>query len=366
MPDPPGYPVGMRAPPAPGPASHPSPQPAPAGSPDPAASTTVAAEPLLPAVLALVREGGTAGQIAARFRKETEDTSIPRIRAMLHDLAHLGLVRATSADGRRRRYVVTSLGEQALRVSLAGPSDAVARLEDLERLRTDLFATIAHDLRTPLTAVRTCAGLLLDAGAEAAPEQRRQLVESIVRNADRMQRLVEDVLDLSRFRAGRVQLQLRRFDARIIARDLAASIAPLAAQRRQHLAVDLPEMVPWVYADHRRIEQAVLNLLSNAQKFSPEGATMGLSVRAMGSEVQWRVSDHGPGIAPEDQARLFERFFVGASAEAAVGGTGLGLPTALAIAQAHGGRIDVDSALGQGSRFTLAVPAAGPPGADEP
>jgi signal transduction histidine kinase len=73
-----------------------------------------------------------------------------------------------------------------------------------------------------------------------------------------------------------------------------------------------------------------------------------------------------PGIAPEDQARLFERFFVGASAETAVGGTGLGLPTALAITQAHGGRIDVDSALGQGSRFTLAVPAAGPPGADEP
>jgi signal transduction histidine kinase len=116
-----------------------------------------------------------------------------------------------------------------------------------------------------------------------------------------------------------------------------------------------------VYGDHRRLEQALTNLLSNAHKFSPNGSAIQVQVAQLGQDVTWTVVDHGVGIGPEDQPRLFERFFSAPTDAAGQrAGTGLGLPLALAIAQAHGGGIDVESALGEGSTFTLRVPSAGP------
>jgi signal transduction histidine kinase len=122
----------------------------------------------------------------------------------------------------------------------------------------------------------------------------------------------------------------------------------------------------WVYGDHRRLERALTNLVSNAHKFSANGSPIRLRVSRHGADVAWTVSDRGLGIAPEDRPRLFERFFsspMDAAGQRA--GTGLGLPLALAIAQAHGGTIDVETALGQGSSFSLRVPVAGPPDVDE-
>jgi signal transduction histidine kinase len=113
-----------------------------------------------------------------------------------------------------------------------------------------------------------------------------------------------------------------------------------------------------VVGDRRRLEQALLNLAANAQKFSPTGVDILIGVDADAEWVRWRVVDKGPGISAEEQERLFERFFVGSSDRSgAGGGTGIGLPTALAIAQAHGGGIEVESELGAGSRFELVVPS---------
>ncbi len=331
-----------------------------APDPDPAGS------PLLPAVLAFVGDGSTAEEIAVRLALEIGDGSPSRIAPLLDDLARLGLARVARTDGDRPRYVITSLGQQTLALSLAHPSETAERLAELETLRTDLFATLAHELRTPLTAVRTCAGLLLDPAADEVPEGRRKLAESIRRNADRMQRLIEDLLQLTRFRAGQVQLQLRRFDACELARDLGASFGPLATSRGIRLDLELPDQPVWVYGDHRRLEQAVINLLSNAHKFSPPGGTVRFGATREGDEVRWWVVDEGPGIAPADQARLFERFFVGRNDRGELhAGTGLGLPTALAIAQAHDGRIDVRSEPGHGATFVLAVPATGPSGLED-
>jgi signal transduction histidine kinase len=182
-----------------------------------------------------------------------------------------------------------------------------------------------------------------------------------------MQRLVTDVLDLTRFRSGGMQLQLRRFDAVTLAREVAAPLQPLLDSRQQRLDLKLPTGPVWVYGDHRRLEQALTNLLSNAHKFSSNGSAVRLSVAQQGQDVTWTVADRGVGIAPEDRPRLFERFF-SAPTDAAGhrAGTGLGLPLALAIAQAHGGTIEVESAVGQGSTFILRVPALGPPEEDEP
>jgi signal transduction histidine kinase len=119
----------------------------------------------------------------------------------------------------------------------------------------------------------------------------------------------------------------------------------------------------WVFADHRRIERAVLNLVANAHKFSGPGVDVRLSVSQHGGEVTWEVLDSGSGISENEQSRLFERFFVSPSARSQ-GGSGLGLPIVLASAQAHGGRVEVDSEIGQGSCFRLVVPSAGPRNAD--
>ena len=278
---------------------------------------------------------------------------------LLDRLLELGLVRVARTSGDERFFVPTSLGRSALAEGITG-AGAVG-LEDLERLRTDLLSTIAHELRTPLTALRTSVGLLADPASTPTDEQRRALIASIERNADRMQRLIGDVLDLARFRSGSIRLQLRRFDACEVAEAAIASVRPLADARGVAISLAGCDAGPSVYGDYRRLEQALVNLVSNAQKFSPEGFEVAVKVAARGGSVAWQVDDRGPGIAPDDQARLFERFFVGRGDRSqAREGIGLGLPTALAIAQAHGGTIEVDSEIGRGSTFTLVVPADGP------
>jgi signal transduction histidine kinase len=318
------------------------------------------------AALLLVDDGVSPTELAGRFaavcRAAQERTGAAML---LSRLAELGLVRMTRQD-REPHYVLTVLGEQHSQATLAGQSDLAGGLASLEQLRTDLLSTVAHELRTPLTAVRTSIGLLLDKSVQPQPEMREQLLETISQSAERMQRLVTDVLDLARSRLGGMPLQLRRFDAVALAREVAAPLRSLVDSREQRLDLDLPSSPVWVYGDHRRLEQALTNLVSNAHKFSANGSPIRLIVSRHGPEVAWTVIDRGIGIAPEDKPRLFERFF--SSPTDAAGqraGTGLGLPLALAIAQAHGGTIDVESTPGQGSSFSLRVPVAGPPEEDE-
>jgi signal transduction histidine kinase len=258
-------------------------------------------------------------------------------------------------------YRVTPLGERLLRSSFAAHPRYADLLAEVERMRTEILSTIAHELRTPLTAIRTSVGLLIDPAVEPDSEQQQALLVTIDRNASRMQRVVGDILDLARFRAGRVQLQLRRFDATDLARSAVASIAPLAEARRQTIEVVAPDEAVPVFGDFRRLEQALVNLLSNAVKYSPDGAPTRVTVARTGDQVSWSVTDKGHGITAADRARLFERFFVVRSDRTeATAGIGLGLPITLLIAQAHGGRIDVESRRGRGSTFRLVVPAAGP------
>jgi signal transduction histidine kinase len=321
--------------------------------------------PVVTALL-LVEHGVSPTELAERFSAVC-GTANDRAAAglLLGRLAELGLVRITRQD-REPHYVLTVLGEQHAQATLAGRPELAGGLAALEQLRTDLLSTVAHELRTPLTAVRTSIGLLLDTSVQPQPDMREQLLQTISDSAERMQRLVTDVLDLARSRLGGMPLQLRRFDAVDLAREVAAPLRPLLDSRGQRLDLELPRGPVWVYGDHRRLEQALTNLVSNAHKFSPNGSVIRLAVSRDGPDVAWTVIDRGVGIAPEHMPRLFERFF--SSPTDAAGqraGTGLGLPLALAIAQAHGGTIDVESALGQGSSFRLRVPVAGPPEEDE-
>ena len=313
---------------------------------------------------ALLVEPMSAGALAATLGDDGLELKPARAGDLLAHMARLGLARVAGYEDGEARYVATSLGQRAASSLIAADADVRVGLEELERLRTDLLATVGHELRTPLTAIRTSAGLLLDPGLDPTDSQRQQLLGTIGRSADRMQRLLTELLDLARLRAGRFEMELAPFDARELVREVASAVEPMAAARDQVLRLDLPDEPVPVRGDWRRLEQALLNLVANAQKFSPSAAE--ISVRVVGGpdEVRWTVVDRGPGIGAGERERLFERFFVGTSDRAAGGrggggggGAGIGLPTALAIAQAHGGTVEVESEVGRGSTFHLVVPA---------
>ena len=310
------------------------------------------------AALGLIDRPSSASELAERFAAEGAVIQPARATELLDELVGLGVVRINEA-GERPRYIRTPLGDQLASNAIIDGGELQHHLAELERLRSDLFSTVAHELRTPLTAIRTAVGLLLDPETRASADERRDLLQTVERNAEQLQRLADTTLELARFRAGQIRLQLRRFDARELGDEIRLVLGPLLDAKDQRLLVTVGDEPVWVFADHRRIERAVLNLVSNAHKFSERGSEIRLAVRRIGEEVCWEVADDGHGIAEDDRPLLFERFFVSASDRAA-GGTGLGLPIVLITAQAHGGRVEVDSELGRGSVFRLIVPAAGP------
>ena len=313
-------------------------------------------------VVALLVEPLDATAVSRAMSVHGMRLSVARSTELLDRAAALGMARIAAREDGTPRFVATALGRRSTAALLTNDTDLTIGLAELERLRSELLATIGHDLRTPLTAIRTSAGLLLDPGLTPSDAQRQQLLVTIGRSADRMQTLLSELLDLARLRSGSVELQRTRFDARRLLRDVAAALEPLVATRDQRLRLDMPDAAVPVVGDRDRIERAVLNLASNAPKFSPAGADIDLRVgRDDDGQVRWSVVDRGPGIASDVHARLFERFFVGGSdGQGDRGGSGIGLPTALAIAQAHGGTIEVESQVGRGSAFHLVVPGMPP------
>ena len=308
----------------------------------------------------------TPSELVGRFGDADAAVNEQIAMGLLDELTGLGLTRVVRETRGGDEFFVTPLGERLLGLSFIGRPEQGDLLAEIEQMRTDVLATIAHELRTPLTAVRTSVGLLLDPAIEPSAEQHRTMLETIDRNTTRMQRVVGDILDLARFRAGRVQLQLRRFDATELAQSAIASVAPIAGTRGQSIKLEPPAEPISVYGDYRRLEQALVNLLSNAEKYSPEGADITVTVVGRGPHVSWTVRDTGHGINAADRARLFERFFVARQDRSeATAGIGLGLPISLLIVQAHDGRIDVQSRPGHGSTFSIVVPIDGPAGVSE-
>lgn len=317
--------------------------------------------PLAVAALALVHDRVTSSELMTRFDAAGAKIDEQSAVGLLDELCELGLARVVHGTTSGGNYFSTPLGERLRDESFVQRPEEIHLLAEIEQMRIDILATIAHELRTPLTAIRTSIGLLLDPAIEPSPDQRLTLFETIDRNTTRMQRVVGDILDLARFRAGRVQLQLRRFDAVELAQSAIASVALLAAAREQTIEFVPPSEVISVFGDYRRLEQALVNLLSNAEKYSPEGSRITVSVSQSGADITWAIADRGHGIAQADQGRLFERFFVAdRDRSEATAGVGLGLPISLLIAQAHDGRIDVVGEPGHGSTFSIVVPAEGP------
>lgn len=234
--------------------------------------------------------------------------------------------------------------------------DQNRRLQDLDLLKDEFVATVSHELRTPLTSIRGYAELLAEDDVGELNDDQREFVSVINRNSGRLLRLVGDLLFVARVDSGAFSVERTDTDLAEIVRDSVSASAPLAEDKGVRVLTRLVDSVP-VLGDPTRLSQLVDNLLSNAVKFTPDGGEVTVVVEVEGALITLAVADTGIGMTAEDRAHLFERFFRSADAsERAIQGTGLGLSIARAIAEAHGGRIDVRSELGMGTTFTVELP----------
>ena len=246
----------------------------------------------------------------------------------------------------------------------SGPPAWLLSLEDLRperlmaNLRREFVANVSHELKTPLTSIRGYAETLLTGGLEDEPNRAR-FVETIRTQAERLEALVEDLLQLADLERPDAALDLKDWDTSAIVRDLASTFEDLAARRGLRLEV---EARPGIRArvDRKRIELALRNLIDNAIKYTDAG-TITLRVERTSSAIRVSVSDTGRGIDPEHLPRLFERFYrIDQGRSRALGGTGLGLAIVKHAIQLHGGRVGVDSKVGEGSSFWFEISPDGP------
>ena len=247
-------------------------------------------------------------------------------------------------------------------VSAAETSGAVIVLHDitelrkLERIRRDFVANVSHEFKTPLTAIQGFAETLL-AGAIDDPQNRIRFLEIILEHSRRLARLTDDLLKLSKMDADKLELEIRRLSVSVFVESCIETAQRPAANKDLRISVKLPERLPDIAADRRRLAEVLQNLLDNAMQYTPAGGQIMVSASANGAEMTFTVSDTGIGIPQADQPRIFERFYrVDVARSREVGGTGLGLSIAKHLVEAHGGRIWVHSEVGQGSQFYFTVP----------
>ncbi|MGA8145804.1 MAG: ATP-binding protein [Candidatus Acidiferrales bacterium] len=234
----------------------------------------------------------------------------------------------------------------------------VTELRRLERVRQDFVANVSHEFKTPLTAIQGFAETLL-AGALEDPKNNRRFLEIMRDHANRLARLTDDLLKLARIEAGKLEVEFSPVSV-IEVIERCAETALLNAGRKQiTLEIDVPPALPAVLGDASLLRDVLQNLLDNAIQYTPAGGHIRVSASAGSREAVITVSDTGIGIPLADQERIFERFYrVDAARSREAGGTGLGLSIAKHIVEAHSGRLWVESNVGQGSRFSFAIPLA--------
>jgi two-component system, OmpR family, phosphate regulon sensor histidine kinase PhoR len=232
----------------------------------------------------------------------------------------------------------------------------ITDLRRLERVRRDFVANVSHELKTPLTAIQGFAETLL-AGAMHDPQNRLRFLEIILDHSRRLARLTDDLLKLSKMDAERLELEIRRLSVPQFVESCIETTQRSAAEKDLRISVNVRETVPDIAADRRLLAEVLQNLLDNAIQYTASGGQIMVSASADGGEVTFTVSDTGIGIPQVDQPRIFERFYrVDVARSREVGGTGLGLSIAKHLVEAHGGRIWVESEVGQGSQFHFTVP----------
>lgn len=292
----------------------------------------------------------------AFFRRWNNDTRETSFRLQQpHQELHLLAVPVYDTLGLRPGYLLAA--------------NDVTRDRELDRLKSEFVSVVSHELRTPLTSILGYTELLQ--AREFPPQERRELIETVWKQATHLSSLVEDLLNVSRIDAGRITLTRWVLSLSQIVRELTAQLNKTLDQSRHRLLIDVSERLPSVYADRDRLRQILGNLLSNAIKYSPEGGEIVLRAEvwqgqpsatpALPTEPTMLISvrDPGIGISTDELSRIFERFYrVDNSNTRKIGGSGLGLSITQALVELHGGRIWAESTPGQGSTFFFTLPLA--------
>jgi len=232
--------------------------------------------------------------------------------------------------------------------------EQVARLRTLDELQESFVSAVSHELRTPLTCIKTSVELL-HATRDTLSEAQVELIDTMGHHVDRLEALVNDLLESTRLEADQVTLSRQPTNLRPLVEHAVESLRPLTDRKRQTVYLHWPDTLALVDVDRRRIEQVLTNILSNASKFTPKQGQIDISVRETPASVQVCITDNGPGIPEEEQSRVFEKFYV-VTDNRGLSGIGLGLYIARQLIELHGGRIWVESQVGEGSTFCFTVP----------
>jgi signal transduction histidine kinase len=241
--------------------------------------------------------------------------------------------------------------------------EANVRLQELDQLKDRFLANISHEFRTPLNSILGFSEVLLKGIlGEISPKQ-RESVRNILSSGEHLLDLINDLLDISKIEAGRMTLEPTTFETPELLAETQATITPLIEKKSQVLTVAQGADLPPLTADRLRIKQVLLNLLSNAKKFTPTGGHITLSCQLADPDTMlFSVADTGIGIKPEDQQVIFEEFRQAESSPThRVPGTGLGLAISKHLVEMHGGHLWVESEYGHGATFSFSLPLAGPP-----
>jgi signal transduction histidine kinase len=267
---------------------------------------------------------------------------------------------AATLNASRQRWNLLGAGFGLMVLVIVAASCLVFRSVSRElavaHLRSDFVATVSHEFRTPLAAMRHLTELLEDGGASA--EKLGDYYRALGKETRRLQGMVEHLLDFGRMEAGRRGYQLREMDASALVRETVQEFREQAGSALRELQLTTPLEGPRIRADRAALVLAIRNLLDNAVKYSPASSPVTVSVARDSRGVSIAVEDQGPGISREEQRAVFRKFVRGTAAKALnVQGTGIGLTMAQRVARAHGGRIELMSTPGGGSRFTILLPA---------
>jgi signal transduction histidine kinase len=356
---------------------------------DPVEARVVSEEDIQALVLIPVRVRGRCLGVLAVGRWRHDPFS-PETQEVLERLADEAAVALANALAYREVEALTQsleakVAQRTLQLSDANAAleTANAKLQELDRLKSEFVSNVSHELRTPLTAIRMSVDNLMDGIAGEIGEFLRNYLERIRTNTERLTRLIADLLDLSRIEAGRIEFRPEAVRVADLVRDVLDGLQPVAAERRLELAAATPDRSLHVLADRDRTHQVLMNLVGNALKFTPAGGR--ITVRTDGAAGSWNssagacegsdtpslnpstktpfveivVEDTGEGIPPDQLQSVFEKFHqVRRDGKGKAPGTGLGLAIAKSLVELQGGRIRVESEVGRGSRFAFTLPAA--------
>lgn len=230
----------------------------------------------------------------------------------------------------------------------------ITHIKELNRIKSEFVATVSHDLRTPLTSIQGYVSLLPKVGS--LNEQQRKFIERVDESMATITDLISDLLDVGRIEAG-LSLDMEPCDLLGVIEDVISKVQPRVAEKEQELRLDLPESLPMIQGNERRLEQVVSNLLSNAIKYTPEEGWISVKVIEDAGYITVDVADSGIGIPPEQQPYIFDKFYRVETEETMdTEGTGLGLAIVKAVIEKHNGRVWVESEPGVGSTFTFILP----------